>query len=173
MLFIHAALSDPNCFLLPEPGAQLSYHNERCKEILSPGAKNHGLIKEGAKVQVVLPGLYFDDGTGTGVTSLVVPSLVRRTVSTAAAVAAPKTGTAPVKVSGAAPAPPPPPSTAAASPAASREAGPFTHPSAAGAGDPSPWPRTAIPAARWDEVVLPPTPAPLLHTKNEGYYELD
>jgi hypothetical protein len=81
LLFTHAALSDPNCHLQPAPGAHMVYHPDRCKEVLSPGAKRYGQIKEGDVVEVVLCGLYFEDAEGPGQLNAVkpvIPCLVRR-----------------------------------------------------------------------------------------------
>jgi hypothetical protein len=69
-------LSDPGCYLLPAPGERLSYQEGHCVEVLSPGTKKFGRIKEGDVVEVVLSGLYFDD-PATGAKP-VQPMLVRR-----------------------------------------------------------------------------------------------
>jgi hypothetical protein len=71
-----ALLSDPRCYLHPAPGVRLSYQEGHCVEVLSPGTKKYGRIKEGDVVEVVLSGLYFDD-PATGAKP-VVPVFVRR-----------------------------------------------------------------------------------------------
>lgn len=79
-----AALSDPPCYLQPCPGEKVKYKEGSFMEILSPGIKKHGRIKEGDVVEVVMCGLYFEDAAGRYDTvKPVVPSLVRRCVADA------------------------------------------------------------------------------------------
>lgn len=63
MLRFHAVseLSDPRCYLYPNPRLHVAYKEGIHVEILSPGTKTHGRIKEGEEVEVVLPGLYFEN----------------------------------------------------------------------------------------------------------------
>jgi FtsZ-binding cell division protein ZapB len=77
-----AVLSDPTCFLQPSPGEFVAYKENFCLEIMSPGTKMHGRIKEGDKVEVVMCGLYFEDATNKfDSVKPVVPCLVRRLVA--------------------------------------------------------------------------------------------
>lgn len=57
-----AEMSDPKCYLGPIPGERLVYKEDLnyMQEILSPGVKRYGRIKEGDEVEVVSCGLYFD-----------------------------------------------------------------------------------------------------------------
>jgi hypothetical protein len=81
-LFAYAKLSDPYCYLLPVPGTMVSYHPDRCVEVLSPGARKHGQIKEGDRVEVVHCGLYFEDPSSAfDNTRPVVKCRVRRIVT--------------------------------------------------------------------------------------------
>jgi hypothetical protein len=73
-------LSDPCCYLHPAPGASTCYREGHCVEILSPGTKKYGRIKEGDVVEVVLSGLYFENPHG-GDPKPVMPSMVRRLVT--------------------------------------------------------------------------------------------
>jgi hypothetical protein len=75
-----ALLSDPCCYLYPAPGASTFYREGHCVEILSPGTKKYGRIKEGDVVEVVLCGLYFENPK-RGDPKPVIPSLVRRLVT--------------------------------------------------------------------------------------------
>jgi len=75
-----AALSVPRCYLYPAPGQTVQYREGFTKEVLSPGTKKHGRIVEGAQVEVVFSGLYFDKPTAENFNKL-TPSeacLVRR-----------------------------------------------------------------------------------------------
>lgn len=67
--------SDEEIKLHPRPGTYIQYIREKSLEILSPGTKKYGQIKEGQSVQVVLPGIYF---VVNGNSVCVVPPLVRR-----------------------------------------------------------------------------------------------
>jgi hypothetical protein len=82
LLRLHAlaALSSPKCFLLPAPGIRLPYQDALCAEVMSPGAKQFGRIREGDMVEVVLSGLYNQPPGGEGVKPIVY-SLVRRLFS--------------------------------------------------------------------------------------------
>ncbi len=66
-----AKLSDPECSIKPEPGNRVLFSKDKYNEILSPGSKIYGRIKEGDEVEIVFPGLYFDD-------SVIINPLVRR-----------------------------------------------------------------------------------------------
>jgi serine/threonine protein kinase len=72
-----AALSSPPCHLLPAPGMAFPFRDAHCVEILSPGAKMFGRIKDGDTVETVLCGLYFQPLEVEGVVPM-VRSLVRR-----------------------------------------------------------------------------------------------
>lgn len=75
-----AALSVPRCYLYPAPGQMVRYREGFTKEVLSPGTKKHGRIVEGAEVEVVFSGLYFDKPTEANF-NVLTPSevcLVRR-----------------------------------------------------------------------------------------------
>lgn len=63
LLRMHAVseLSDPRCYLFPSPHLGVAYKEGLHVEILSPSTKTFGRIKEGEVVEVVLPGLYFDN----------------------------------------------------------------------------------------------------------------
>jgi hypothetical protein len=76
-LHTYAMLSDPRCYLHPAPGTRLSFSEKHCIEVLSPGVKRYGRIKEGDKVEVVLCGLYFEDPR-TADARPKVPMMVRR-----------------------------------------------------------------------------------------------
>jgi hypothetical protein len=79
IMFLYSKLSDPYCYIQPQPGTIVSYNKDFCSEVLSPGTKTYGRIKEGMDVQVVFPGLYFEDSTGKFNTiKPVSPCLVRR-----------------------------------------------------------------------------------------------
>ncbi len=90
MLKFHAiaALSDPRCYLYPIPGTRIRYREGYTLEILSPGTKRYGRIKENDEVEVVFCGLYFEpppsvtsaEGDGVNIASVkpVQPCLVRR-----------------------------------------------------------------------------------------------
>lgn len=78
-----AFLSDPQCFLQPPPGEMVKFKEGFTMEILSPGTKMYGRIKEGDSVEVVMCGLYFEDAAGKYDTvKPVVPCLVRRLIAT-------------------------------------------------------------------------------------------
>jgi hypothetical protein len=73
------ALSDPRCYMFPAPGAKVDYTDTMHSEILSPGVKRYGRIKEGDQVEVVLCGLYFEPKWANP--KPVIPCLVRRVVA--------------------------------------------------------------------------------------------
>jgi hypothetical protein len=73
------ALSDPRCYMFPAPGAKVDYNDTMHSEILSPGVKRYGRIKEGDQVEVVLCGLYFEPERANP--KPVIPCLVRRVVA--------------------------------------------------------------------------------------------
>ncbi len=87
-LMMLVELSFPRCYVSKFfPEESLKYHRSEglaqdfMQEILSPGVKKHGRIKEGDPVEVVFPGLYFEDKERTPITTdtkPVVPALVRR-----------------------------------------------------------------------------------------------
>jgi hypothetical protein len=76
-LHTYAMLSDPRCYLHPAPGTRLAFSEKHCIEVLSPGVKRYGRIKEGDQVEVVLCGLYFDDPRAADARPK-VPVMVRR-----------------------------------------------------------------------------------------------
>lgn len=85
MLKFHtiAALSDPKCYLYPIPGTRIRYREGYTLEILSPGTKKYGRIKENDEVEVVFCGLYFEPpppASETNIASVkpIQPCLVRR-----------------------------------------------------------------------------------------------
>jgi hypothetical protein len=79
IMFTYSKLSDPYCYIQPQPGTIVSYNKDFCREILSPGTKIYGRINEGMDVQVVFPGLYFEDSTDKfNTTKPISPCLVRR-----------------------------------------------------------------------------------------------
>jgi hypothetical protein len=82
LLRLHAlaALSSPKCFLLPAPGTRLPYQDAICAEVMSPGARQFGRIRENDMVEVVMSGLYNQPPGGEGVKPIVF-SLVRRLFS--------------------------------------------------------------------------------------------
>jgi hypothetical protein len=51
--------SAPQCFLLEEPGTIIKYDDKKMREILSPGVRKYGSIKNNSDVRVLFPGLYF------------------------------------------------------------------------------------------------------------------
>jgi hypothetical protein len=73
------ALSDPRCYMFPAPGEKVNYNDTMHSEILSPGVKRYGRIKEGDQVEVVLCGLYFEPKWANP--KPVIPCLVRRVVA--------------------------------------------------------------------------------------------
>jgi hypothetical protein len=73
------ALSDPRCYMFPSPGEKVDYNDTMHSEILSPGVKRYGRIKEGDQVEVVLCGLYFEPERANP--KPVIPCLVRRVVA--------------------------------------------------------------------------------------------
>lgn len=80
LLKLHAmaALCEPKCELTPVPGYRLPYKSTHHKEILSPGAKNHGHIKDGDLVEVVLCGVNFETTSSDTDNRPAIPCLVRR-----------------------------------------------------------------------------------------------
>lgn len=70
-------LSDQSYFLDESPGEVVLYREEWHVEILSPGTKKYGRIKQGDKVQVIFPGLYFES---PNISKPILRSMVRRLV---------------------------------------------------------------------------------------------
>uniref|UniRef100_A0A6C0AEC3 Uncharacterized protein n=1 Tax=viral metagenome TaxID=1070528 RepID=A0A6C0AEC3_9ZZZZ len=74
-LYSYIYLSDPRCYLIPNPETEVLFDSHKHEEILSPGIKRFGRIKDGQPVQIVIPGLYFENDINS---NPVNKALVRR-----------------------------------------------------------------------------------------------
>lgn len=74
-LYSYIYLSDPICYLIPNSGEKVLFDSDKHEEILSPGIKKFGRIKDGEPVEIVIPGLYFENDINS---NPVNKALVRR-----------------------------------------------------------------------------------------------